>query len=429
MRPRGVAGREAPNPMQTSRGVLAICGGGNAGHALAVATSRNFVGRVVWLTGSQEKADRLRRGVFSEDGLRSTGVIEATADRMERISADPEEVISIADIVMIAVPAFAHAIVLRQIEPYLKDDALIGALPSRSGFEFEVASIVSGIEPNGRRTVFGLQTLPWSTRVVELGKVVNFGALKAKVLMATDPAWRAPSVAAQLTQILGTEIAPTQNFLNMTLGNTGQVIHPGLMYGHFASWGGERYRESEIPLFYAHASDDIGAFVERLSADIVAVAAVVEARSGGSLDLSGVLDVHEWLCMSYPTQTGDMQSAATCFRTGPIQARKAPMVEGPRGTFEPNFQYRYLTEDVPFGLVIVRAIAELAELGTPAIDEVLRWTQDRVGKQYLIDGRLAGADLEGLPTPQNYGITTLQDLIEWYSARRSAKPELQHAHS
>jgi hypothetical protein len=157
-----------------------------------VAISQSFDGEIVWLVRSEEKAELLRRGVFAPPGLRSTGVIEAVADKLTAVSPDPAEIIPSADIVIIAVPAFAHAPILKQISQYLKDDVLVGALPTRSGFEFEACSIISGIEPQGRRILFGLQTLPWSTRVQEPGRVVNFGALKAKVLMATLSA-RSPS--------------------------------------------------------------------------------------------------------------------------------------------------------------------------------------------------------------------------------------------
>jgi glycerol-3-phosphate dehydrogenase len=85
--------------------VVAICGSGNAGHALAVALSQNFEGVVSWLIGSEEKADLLRRRT-SAPGLQSTGVIKGRADRLRTISSDPAEVIPDADIVMIVVPAF-----------------------------------------------------------------------------------------------------------------------------------------------------------------------------------------------------------------------------------------------------------------------------------------------------------------------------------
>lgn len=275
-------------------GVLAICGGGNAAHTLAVVVSRNFDGDVVWLTSSEEKAERLRRGVFSREGLRSTGVVSGLADRVRTISSDPAEVIPAADLVMIAVPAFAHASILDRISAYLKDSALIGALPARSGFEFEVTRTVSRIQPGGRRRIFGLQTLPWSTRVQQPTKVVNLGAVKATVLMATLPHGEASTVAAQLSGLLGIRIVPTSNFLNVSLGNPGQIIHPGLMYGWFAEWSGETYRDSDVPRLYAGVSDKIGAFVEKLSGEVIAVAQSVGSASEGKLDLSGVLPIHDW---------------------------------------------------------------------------------------------------------------------------------------
>jgi NAD/NADP octopine/nopaline dehydrogenase-like protein/F420-dependent NADP oxidoreductase-like protein len=401
------------------RAVLAICGGGNAGHALAVAASRTFHGDIVWLASSPEKAELLRRGVFSDEGLQSTGVITGRATNIQRISANPADIIPQADVVMIAVPAYAHAAILREIAPYLKETALIGSLPTRSGFEFEATDLISRFEPYGRRRLFGLQTLPWSTRVKEPGKVVNFGSLKAKVLMATMPSRHAPDVAAWLSHIFGTNIVPTHNFLNMTLGNPGQIIHPGLMYGFFGTWNGRVYREADIPKFYADASDSTGEFVGNLSSEILAVARAVESESANTLDLSGVLSIHEWLRVSYPTQTADTSTVATCFRTGPLQIRKAPMRENGPDEFTPDFSYRYLTEDVPFGLAVSKSIAQMTQIETPCIDRVLVWAQEKFGKEYVVDGRLGGRDTSRLPIPQNYGINSLGELVNWYAHDRS----------
>jgi hypothetical protein len=405
--------------MMTSKPILAICGAGNAGHALAVVTSQRFDGDVYWLTGSEDKAVALNQSVFSEDGLQSAGVICGRADRIRVISADPAEVVPKADIVLIAVPAYAHAIVLRQIAPHLAPSATLGVLPSRSGFEFEVASALGNKSVLGR-TIFGLQTLPWSTRVQEVGKRVHFGALKAEVLMATIPSPHAPKMARLLTDLLGTEFVPTPNFLNMTLGNPGQVIHPGLMYGFFGAWNGETYADSEIPHFYADADDRIGTFVESLSNDILNVARRIELLTRGALDLSGVLSVHDWLRISYPTQTQDLQSVATCFRTGPLQHRRAPMIETEPGRFVPDFRYRYLGEDVPFGLAVTRAYAQLAGVRTESIDAVIEWAQEKLGTQYLVDGKLEGPGAQSLPIPQNYGLRTVEELRDWYAPRRVA---------
>lgn len=404
-----------------SNRVLAICGGGNAGHAIAVAASQNFDGDVVWLVGSEEKAALLRAGVFSPEGLMSTGVIVGRADRVRAISAHAADVIPQADIVLIAVPAFAHASILQRIAPHLKRKAIIGALPARGGFEFEAVNLLSGVRPDGERTIFGLQTLPWSTRVKQPGRVANFGALKAQVMMAATPSSDADAIAPFLSKLFGTNVIPTSNFLNMTLGNPGQVIHPGLMYGLFHKWSGERFDEDTVPYFYRDTTNEAGTFVEQLSADVCAVAAKIQSSCGGALDLSGVRPVLEWLRCTYPTQTQDMTSVASCFRTGPLQARKAPAKQIEPGVFAPDFQYRYLTEDMAFGLVITRGFAELARVGTPAIDVVLRWGQRKLNTRFLRNGKLDTSSIRMLPVPQNYGFESLDALVQWY-AGTSDKP-------
>ena len=394
--------------------MLAICGGGNAGHALTVVASQNFDGDVRWLVRTPEKAESLQATVAA-DGLRSTGVITGCADRLTRISADPADVIPDADIVIVAVPAFAHVPVLTEIIPYLKETALIGCLPTRGGFEFDARRLIPGVAPNGGRVVFGLQTLPWSTRVAKLGAVVNFGAVKAKVLMASMPDEPSAEIASLLTRLLGLEVAPTAGFLNMTLGNPGQFIHPGLMFGLFRSWTGDEYEQGGIPLFYANVSDRTGEFVQALSMEALAVAREIERLSGGVLDVSGVQSVHDWLRMSYPAQTADTSTVGSCFRTGPLQAREAPMRKTERGTFVPNFGYRYLAEDVPYGLVVTRSLAQIVGVETPAIDAVLRWTQAMTESLYLANGHVRPGDVRHLPVPQSCGIDSTARLLEWYT--------------
>lgn len=68
--------------------------------------------------------------------------------------------------------------------------------------------------------------------------------------------------------------------------------------------------------------------------------------------------------------------------------------------------------DVPFGLVVVRALADLVGAATPQIDEVIAWAQEKLGRQYLVDGRLRGRDVPALRIPQNHGIRTVRALVE-----------------
>jgi hypothetical protein len=402
---------------------VTICGSGNAGHALAVIASQRV--DVNWLVGSDDRAERLSANV-ARNGLRSTGAVTAQADRLRMISSDPARLIPDADLIQIVVPAHAHRTVLRRIAPYLRADSVVGCLPTRGGFEFD-ARAVAGAQDSISPTICGLQTLPWSTRIASLGQSAHIGAVKQQVQLAAIPTSCAPSLAAQLEAILGTSVIATESFLGLTLANPGQCIHAGLMYGHFRSWEGEEYREDAIPLLYAQATEEIGNVVERLSTEAVAVAEAIDVQSAGRFALRAmVIPIHEWLRTVYGHVTADTSSVGACFRTGPIQARRAPMTEFAPGRYRPNFEYRYMSEDVPFGLVATRALAELAGVQTPMIDEVLTWAQSALGKVYLVDGRLNGADARDLPLPQNHGVTTLSELIDWYGDDASTGAPRRH---
>ena len=84
---------------------------------------------------------------------------------------------------------------------------------------------------------------------------------------------------------------------------------------------------------------------------------------------------------------------------------------GDSSKLEPNFAARYLSEDVPCGLLVAKGIAEVVGLPTPAIDEVLCWCQKRLGKEYIVDGKVCGKDVAESRAPQRYGFTKLEDFI------------------
>ena len=58
---------------------------------------------------------------------------------------------------------------------------------------------------------------------------------------------------------------------------------------------------------------------------------------------------------------------------------------------------------------------------TPTINEVISWAQRVMNKVYLVGERLEGPDLADLPTPQNHGVFSLDDLVAWYGDEVAAE--------
>ena len=90
------------------------------------------------------------------------------------------------------------------------------------------------------------------------------------------------------------------------------------------------------------------------------------------------------------------------------------MAEVAPGEFVPDFQYRYISEDMPYGLAIAKSIGQMADVATPTLDAVIDWSQNKLGKRYLVNGKLAGEDMRELRIPQNYGIKNLDELLAFY---------------
>lgn len=85
----------------------------------------------------------------------------------------------------------------------------------------------------------------------------------------------------------------------------------------------------------------------------------------------------------------------------------APMLKKGDG-FVPNFKYRYLTEDIPNGLCVLRGIADIVKVEVPTINKIILWAQKHLGREYLNNDGTLGKDFERSNAPQ---ATHIMDVI------------------
>ncbi len=387
---------------------VTICGAGNAAHTLIPVLTATVAPSLTVYTALPEEVQRWRSALAEADSVEA---IFADGRRVRArpltITADPAAAAT-ADLVLLALPAFAHEAVLGALAPHLPATAWVGALPARGGFEWLARRVLS----EHRGVVFGLQTLPWACRVRQWGRQVEVLGAKNAVDLAAWPAEAAPEVAECLSRWLDITVTPVPSFLALTLANTGQLIHPGIMAGLFRSWDGRPFGEDQVPLFYGGVDEQTAGLLQALSDDIQTVRAALE-RQAPQFDLGSVLPLLAWLRRAYAGQIEDDSTLQAAFVTNRAYAGlRAPVQLVEEGAYVPWFGSRYLAEDVPFGLLVTRGIAELTGVRTPAIDDVIGWAQERLGREYLVHGRLAGRDVANSRAPQRFGIVTLQHLFE-----------------
>lgn len=385
---------------------VTICGGGNAAHTLAALISARQDYWVNVYTPLNDEVQRWRQGIKAGGGITVISQDGVLVGRPHRVDYDPAAVVPGSRLVLLALPAFAHEIIMRDIAPHLDDGAWVGALPARGGFDWDARRIFGGGEKSV--IVFGLQTLPWACRIREYGREVAILGTKSQVDLAVWPPQHGAEVAALLSDLLGMPVCPTSGFLSLTLAGTGQLVHPGVMYGLFRDWDGCPYEDA--PLFYQGIDITTAHILQQLSDEVQSLRIRLEERVP-ALDLSAVLPLYDWLLRSYGNSIGDCSSLLNCFVTNDGYAGlRAPMRPGGNGLV-PDFQTRYLSEDVPYGLVVTRGIAELADLPTPKIDQVIAWSQEVLGKEYLVDGELKGRNVAVSRAPQRYGFRSLDEVL------------------
>ena len=125
-----------------------------------------------------------------------------------------------------------------------------------------------------------------------------------------------------------------------------------------------------------------------------------------------VVHIHLWLARRYSHDISDNSTLYKTIQTNAaFQGIKHPVKTAEDGKFVPDFTHRYMADDVPYGLVVVRGIAEIVGVQTPNIDKVLKWCQEKMGKEYLVNSKLQGKDVASSRAPQRYGFTSLESIL------------------
>ena len=388
---------------------VTICGGGNAAHVL-IALAADAGWEVDVFAPLANEAERLQVSLAAKGGMKARRGDETIVGGARCISADPAEVIPGSELVLLALPAFAHGSTLQTIADYLDSGVMIGALPARGGFDYQTLSILKEKRVSAR--IFGLQTLPWACRIITYGQEVEILGTKAEVDLAAYPSGKAIALIEQLSPLLGLKLTPVESFLSLTLANTGQLIHPGIMYGLGRDKAAVIFAQDEIPLFYQGVDQPTADLLQAMSDEVQTIARELSIHLP-NFEPQEVIPIHKWLLRSYPTDITNGSTLRHAFNTNRAYVGlRLPTLPVGENAFVIDYKARYLSEDVPFGLVVLRGIADLVGVKTPTINEVIIWAQQHLEQQYLIDGRLAGSNLAGTRAPQVYGIQEVSQLAE-----------------
>jgi len=274
--------------------------------------------------------------------------------------------------------------------PYVEDDQIIILMPG-SGGSLEFANIFKAQGVDKDILLCECCTLPYGARLAKPGHVLIH--IEAVTLpTGVFPAHRTDEAIARLQEVYPA-IVPTANVLEAAINNPNPIVHPAatlLSATRIEYSGGEFYLYKEgmtpaVARVYEALEQERLALLDRLGLKLYHFASL-EAR-GYNLGET-VEECHNLILNT---------SLDAAFGADSIE--EGIQMKGPA-----SMQDRFVTEDVPYGLVLLSTLGKLLDIPTPISDAIINLSGTINRIDYWAQGRgvnelgLGGMSLEQIQT-------------------------------
>lgn len=350
---------------------IAVIGAGHGGRAMAAdLAARGYHVNLYNRTAEHIEAIQKRGGIdlqLEED--------QHVFGALQVVSSSIAEVIDGAQLIMVVVPASAHADIARLCAPCVQDGQMIVLNPGRTGGALEFRRLLSQSGCAAQVIVAEAATLLFASRATGPAEARIFRR-KNTVPLAALPAYRTAEVLDVLEEIYPQFVA-APNVLHTSLNNMGAVFHPVLTLLN-AGWI-ER-TQGDFQFYVDGVTRNTARMLEVVDRERVTVAAALGIRAQTAL---------EWLATAYSATGEDLYEA---IHDNP----------GYRGISAPrSLRHRYIFEDVPYSLVPIVELGKRFGVNVWAIESMIQVACVVHGVDYHHSGRtLERMGLTGLRVSQ-----------------------------
>ncbi|MBE7215694.1 NAD/NADP octopine/nopaline dehydrogenase family protein [Shewanella benthica] len=387
--------------------IITIIGAGNAGSACAfMAAEAGHKVRLLKTSNRITHDDHFEamvrnKGIYCIDNTKkghftdSADDAEKTFQPLELITRDPKEAIEGADVVMIFIQTTYHRALAERIAKYFQDDQLVILIPGYAGSIF-----YNQFCDNNPIFAEGEST-PNDARVVEPGTVkVLFKNVRNS--LSFFPATRTTegmAIASRLFPAYNIDMSSVRKHIfesalhnpNIIVHTVGQyVMYPMLEYC-------AKHHPDEVPYMYRDALSTEMAWqmIEKLDAEKMAVLSALGCEPIPYLEA----------CL-FRNEQDVNQDPREVFESYKISSPPGP----------DSFNNRYITEDVPMGLVLLSSLGETLGINTPECDRLIEMSGGILARDFYAEGRtLASLGLGGL---------TREELLHFVERKKVASEHL-----
>jgi len=351
---------------------------GSGAGALAVAADLAHAGRDVVLADLPEFAGNLA-SVREQGGVRVVAGLYGTRVEQVPVAADVAEAVDGTELVIVVVPCFGHEPFMRVLSPLLEDEQSLLFLGEGSGSI--VARLALAAAGKSAVRVGETNTLPFLARPAGLGGVTA-DRKTGGVLLAGIPS----AVTKELLDLVSgvwSYVSAAESVWETVLINFNAIDHVATMV---ANAGTAENRTGGMLLWGEGATPSVVRVIEAVDGELFVV-----RRALGLSDERRYRDF--LIAQGFAPDAGP--ELYEVMRASKLVLGHAPT--GPDG-----LKTRYITEDVPYALVLAASIGDEVGVETPVIDGLIAITSAMLGVDFGAEGRtlarlgLAGGGVDGL---------------------------------
>ncbi len=337
------------------KNLVAVLGGGNGGHAVAANLSLsgfkvNFF-ELPKFAGSFEKVLRTKE-------IRIEGVSVDGVAKLNLATIDIKQAIKEVEVIFVVTPAFGHKAMAEVCAPFVQDGQIIMLMPG-SGGSLEFAKIFKEKKVKRDITFAESCTLPYGARLKGVNHVSVF--INATILpTGVFPSKRTGNVIPKLKQFYPIIIS-AKDVLEAAINNPNPIVHPAAT---LLSATRIEHSKGEFYLYAEGMTPAVARTFQSLNEERLSICKALGYKlyHWDNLEFKNYnLGETEDECR-YRILNTSMDAA---FGKDGIYA--GIKMKGPE-----NLKDRFVTEDVPYGMVLLSTLGGLLGVPTPTHDAVIQ---------------------------------------------------------
>lgn len=359
---------------------IAILGAGNGATALACDLSLRGHNVRMW----ENPAFSANIEYLKENGRMVTadGAVSGTA-QLACVTTDAAEALDGAEIIFVIIPSFGQESAFNYIAPHIKAGQAVFIMPGNFGS----ISLYTKLKELGKADgvlIGEADTIPYAARL-KPDKSCNVFGVKGSMTMSAIPAADIDVLREKLEKALPLRLTKLPSVMAVAMANTNMIIHcPTMIMNAGRIESGERFG------FYNEGmTASVCKVMEKMDEERLAVAAAFGYK---------LVTEFEDALANYELDGSRYSSLHEIFSTHPVYSKMGK--DSPQA-----LSHRYLTEDVPYLLVPVAELGQIAGVKTPTIDSIINLANIVNDTDFRLTGR--GLKAMGITAPSVENILKL----------------------